>query len=161
MNVLNFPSFNTPLKSNGQLKDEYFNFFSMNNQEQQLYFSQDGHLVPTRTGSELTALSTTQYTARYAYNGTTNNNMVNTNGLYENLTTNQITTRANIVSMTPTPDRIQQYADENGLLYTNVNGSTQQNLTVPVTYPVSITSDGTNLFVNNNGVNYQFNLTPV
>jgi hypothetical protein len=160
MNVINFPSHNKPLtldgsKNTGELTEDYFNFFSMNNQEMQRYLSQDGHLVPTRTNSELVgnnSLSTTQYTARFAYNGTTDNHMANTAGEYKNLTMNKLSTRANILSMTPMPNRIEQYSDENKNLYTNVNGTTYQNLTVPTTYPVNFTTNGTNLIVNINGI---------
>lgn len=160
MNVINFPSHNKPItmdgsQSTGEMTEDYFNFFSMNNQEMQMYLSQDGHLVPTRENAELVgnnSLSTTQYTARFAYNGTTDNHMANTAGEYKNLTMNKLSTRADIIAATPMPDRIEQYGDENKNLYTNVNGTTSQNLTVPTTYPVNFTTDGTNLFVNINGV---------
>jgi hypothetical protein len=160
MNVINFPSHNKPINANtGELQEDYFNFLSMNNQESQLFFSQDGHLVPTRKNSELVGngtsthgLSTKQYTARFAYNGDTDNHMANVAGQYKNITVNQLSTRAAIVSSTPMPNRIEQYGDENKNLYTNVNGTTFQNLTVPLTFPISFTSDGTNLLVNINGV---------
>lgn len=153
MNVITFPSVREPLKSNGQLREEYFHFFSMNTQEQQLYFSQDGHLVPTRTTSDLNTLSTEQYTARFAYNGTTENHMANVAGIFKNLTLNQLSTRSSILSMTPMPNRIEQYGDENQVLYSNVNGTIFQNLTVSTAFPMQFSTDGTNSFLNVNGSN--------
>lgn len=166
MNVINFPSTTKPLEMNGELQIDYLNFFSMNNQEMQLFFSQDGHLVPTRTNAELVgdppssdSLSTTQYTARFAYNGDTDNHMANTAGQYKNISMNVLSTRSEIVAMTPMPNRIEQYSDEDKNLYTNVDGTTYQNLTVALTYPVNFSTDGTNLFVNINGTTKQVTLT--
>ena len=161
MNVLSFPTMQFKILPSGYLSQEWTYFFSMNNQQQQLWFSNDGHLVPTRTTADLTALNTTQYTARSNYNGDTDNFVGNVAGTFMNYTMNQLTTRADIVAATPPANTIQQFGDENKNLYTNVNGTTSQNLTVPLTYPINITSDGSNLFVNINGSNYQFNLTPV
>lgn len=160
MNVMTYPT--TPFKLNKEnyLNSDWSYYLSMNTQEQQRYFSNDGHLVPTRQNTELvgdgkedTGLSTTQYTARFAYNGDTDNHMANTAGEYKNLTMNKLTTRADIVSSTPLASRIEQYSDENKLLYTNVNGTIYQNLTVPLTYPMNFATDGTLLTVNINGVN--------
>ncbi len=169
MNVLTFPSTSKPLKVSSKLKvspqlnslvgemelnEDFFNFFSMNTQEQQLFFSQDGHLVPTRTNDELVgpnSLSTSQYTARFAYNGTTENHMANTAGEFKNISMNQLSTRAAIVAAIPMPDRIEQYGDENKLLYTNVNGTTFQNLTVGLSFPMQFATDGTTLSLNING----------
>lgn len=159
MNVTPFPTMQFKVHQNGYMSQEWSYYFSMNTQEQQLYFSQDGHLVPTRTSTELSTLSTTQYTGRFAYNSTTNNHMANTAGQFQNLTMNALSTHAAIVAATPLPNRIEQYGDENKNLYTNVNGTTFQNLTVPLTYPVNFTTDGTNLFVNLNGTNKQVTLT--
>lgn len=159
MNVLTFPSIKTVLNQNGHLRDEFFNFFSMNTQEQQLFFSQDGHLVPTRTSSDLSTLSTAQYTGRFAYNGTTNNHMANTAGTFKNITMSQLSTRANILAMTPLVNRIEFYGDENNNLYTNVNGTVFENLTIATTYPVSFSTDGTNLSVNINGTTSDVVLT--
>lgn len=153
MNVTTFPSVLTPIKQNGELKDEYFNFFTLNTQEQGIYFSNDGHLVPTRSDSDLSTLSTTQYTARFAYNGDTKNHMANTAGEYKNVSQNVISTRSDILAMTPLPDRIEQYSDENNNLYTNVDGTVYQNPTVPATSdPVNFNTDGTNLSVTINSV---------
>jgi hypothetical protein len=159
MNVLTFPGIKTVLTQNGHLRDEFFAFFSMNTQEQQLFFSQDGHLVPTRTSADLSALSTPQYTGRFAYNGTTNNHMANTAGIYKNLTMNQLSTRSQILAMTPLGNRIEFYGDENKNLYTNVNGTIFQNLMVAKTYPVNFSTDGTNLSVNVNGTTSDVVLT--
>lgn len=165
MNVLTFPSFTNPLKDTGHFKEEYFNFLSMNTQEQQLFFSNDGHLVPTRENSELvggSSLSTEQYTARYAYNGTTDNHMANTAGEYKNLTMNLLSTRTDILSMTPMPNRIEQYSDENHNLYSNVNASVNQ-LPVNTTASLGVLNfsiDGSgNLFATINGVTKQVTLT--
>ena len=158
MNVTTFPMMLAPVKQDGQFRDEYTNFFSLNTQEQARYFSNDGHLVPTRTNLDLvgdgksdTGLSTTQYTARFSYNGTTNNHMANTAGQYKNITMNTLSTRAAIVGMTPMANTIEFFSDENKNLYTNVNGTIYQNLTVPLTFPVNFTTDGTNLSVNISG----------
>ena len=159
MNVTPFPIMQFKVQQNGYMSQEWTYFFSMNNQEQQRFFSQDGHLVPTRTSDELNTLSTTQYTARFAYNGTTENHMANVAGTYKNLTMNNLTTRSDIVAATPMPNRIEQYGDENKNLYTNVNGTTYQNLTVSLDYPVQFSTDGTNLFVDINGVTKQVTLT--
>jgi hypothetical protein len=161
MNVLNYPS--TPFKTqqNGFLSNDWSYFLSMNTQEQQRYFSNDGHLVPTRTNTDLvgngssnTGLSTSQYTARFAYNGDTNNHMANVAGQYKNLTMNLLSTRSQIISMTPMGNRIEQYADENKLLYTNVNGTMYQNLTIATTYPMNFSTNGTLLNSSINGTNY-------
>lgn len=137
-----------------ELTVEYFNFLSMNTQEQQLYFSQDGHLVPTRENDDLVgpeSLSTLQYTARFAYNGTTENHMANTAGEYKNISMNQLSTYAEIKSATPMPDRIEQYGDEYKNLYTNVNGTTFQNLTVSLDFPVQFSTDGIALNIDIDG----------
>lgn len=159
MNVTPFPTMQFKVRQNGYLSQEWTYFFSMNTQEQQRFFSQDGHLVPTRTDTELKALSTTQYTARFSYNGTTNNHMANVAGQYKNLTMNTLSTRAAIVAATPMPNRIEQYGDENQNLYTNVNGTTFQNLTVSLAFPMNFSTDGTNLFATINGVTKQVTLT--
>lgn len=157
MNVINFPSHNKPIvldgsQDTGELTEDYFNFFSMNNQETQQYFSQDGHLNPTRTDLELETLSTEQYTARIAYNGDTQNFMGNTAGEYKNFSQSMVTTRSDILAMTPLPDRIEQYSDEDNNLYTNVDGVVYQNPTVPATSdPVNFDTDGTELSVTING----------
>ena len=152
MNVTTWPSTRDFIKSDGTINAQHQNFFMLNTQEQARYFSNDGHLVPTRTTEDLDTLSTTQYTARFAYNMETDNHMANTAGEYKNLTMNVLTTRTDIIAMTALPERIEQYGDENDFLYTNVNGDVQQNLTISLDFPMQFSTDGTNLSVDINGV---------
>jgi hypothetical protein len=132
-NLLTYPTASFSVDKQGQLNPDFFNFFSMNNQEFQRYFSNDGHLVPTRTDDELKKLSTSQYTARYAYNGTTKNAMVNIDGTYENLTVFLLNEDfSELSSRTHKKNRMQFFADTNKNLFVNIDGELFQISLTPV-----------------------------
>jgi hypothetical protein len=127
MNVLTFPTAKFSVKENGQLSDEYFNFFTMNTQQQQYYFSNDGHLTPMRTTSDLTALSTDNYTGRYAYNSTTDSPMVNVNGTYLNIATSFLLSPSRLFSMNHTNHkRLHLYQTEDDRLFVTINGKLRE-----------------------------------
>lgn len=167
MNLESMPSTQFYVQEDGYLPVEWQNWFSINSQNMQLFFANTGHLVPSRTNSDIQALSNvgstdpTMYKARSLYNNDTSNFMGNVNGVYLNYTMNNLTTRANILSMASAPNTLQFFGDENKLLYANVNGSTNQ---VPINTATSTATlnfkvDGSgNLYATINGVDHQIQL---
>lgn len=167
MNWESMPSTKFYVMQDGYLPVEWQNWFSINSQNISLFFANVGHLVPSRTNSDITALSgvgltqPTYYKARTLYNNDTNNFMGNINGTYLNYTMNNLTTRANILSMMSAPATIQYFGDENKNLYANVNGTTQQvpKNTTTSTGTLNFKLDGSgNLYATINGVDHQVQL---
>lgn len=132
MNLESMPSLPFHIQEDGYLPVEWQNFFLINTQNLQLYLANVGHLVPSRSNSDIIQLSeaglidNTLFRARSLYNNDTNNFMGNINGLYLNYTMNELSNRASILGMSPSPLAIQYFGDENHNLYSNVNGSTKQ-----------------------------------
>jgi hypothetical protein len=128
MNVVTYPTGDFSLSQTGQLSDEFFNFFTINNQNLQYWQSNDGHLMPPRTTSDLTTLSTTQYTGRYAYNTTTGSPMTNVEGTYVNVTTHTLLSSAQLFSKNfeQEKSRSHLYITEDDRLFISINGKLKE-----------------------------------
>lgn len=126
MNLLTFPSAKFSITPQQQMNDEYFNFFTTNNQNMQYWLSNDGHLAPTRSTSDLTTLSTTQYTGRYAYNMTTDSPMTNVAGTYVNVTTHTFLSSAELLSMTIDHQRTHLFVTEDDRAFISLNGKLKE-----------------------------------
>lgn len=165
MNWEPMPSTTFNIEKSGYLSVEWQNWFSMNSQNMGLFFADTGHLVPSRTNTDIESLSgvgdPTKYKARTLYNNDTGNFMGNVNGTYLNYTMNILTSRASILSMTSAPTTLQFLGDENKNLYTNVNGMTNQvpTNTTTATAILNFKVDGSgNLYATINGVDHQIQL---
>lgn len=166
MNLERMPSLPFTLDDEDYLSVEWQNFFSINAQNMELFFANVGHLIPSRTESDIAqinAASSSQpefYKARSLYNNDTANFMGYTNGKYSNYTMNDLTTRTSILAMTAVPNQLQYFGDENKNLYTNVNGLINQ---IPkntsINDVMNFSSDGAgNLYVTINGITKQVTL---
>ena len=170
MNLESMPSTQFKLDQNGYLSVEWQNFFSMNAQSMETFFSNTGHLVPSHSDANVQAFNAaslsdpTVLKARSLYNNDTGNLMGNINGQYLNYTMNEITTRAGYLSMTPYPTSIQFYGDEMQNVYVTVSsikGQIPKNTTV--TGVLNFSLDGlNNQFSTINGITTQVlkNTTP-
>lgn len=128
MNVVTYPMGDFSLDEKGQLNNEFFNFFTINNQNLQYWMSNDGHLMPPRTTSDLTTLSTTSYTGRYAYNTTTDSPMTNVAGTYLNITTHTLLSPMQFLSKNVEQEktRMHLYPTEDGRLFVSLNGKLKE-----------------------------------
>ena len=72
----------------GELSNLWRNFFTLNTQNMEQFFANEGHLVPSRTQADIDVLSTSQFKARSLYNNDTGNFMGNTGNEYQNYTMN-------------------------------------------------------------------------
>ena len=166
MNLERMPSTPFALTGENYLSVEWQNYFTMNSQNMELFFANVGHLVPSRTNSDIQQMNVASasqpdfFKARSLYNNDTANFMGFTNGQYSNYTMNNLTTRASILAMTAVPSQIQYFGDQNKNLYTNVDGLINQipkNTTL--NNIINFSSDGVgNLYVTINGVTRQVTL---
>lgn len=128
MNLESLPSTQFYIQPDGYLPVEWQNFFSMNNQNMKLFFSNTGHLVPSRSNADVTLLSNagltdpTIYKARNLYNNDTNNFMGNVNGTYLNYTMHSFMDSRQLNSIYHPKKTIRYFSDENNNLYVNING---------------------------------------
>ena len=171
MNLETFPKAKFELESvefdkdsgqiSGELSNMWRNFFTLNTQNMEQFFANEGHLVPSRTQADIDVLSTSQFKARSLYNNDTGNFMGNTGDEYQNYTMNLLSTRASILAMTPSSSQIQYFGDENNNLYANVDSSLDQvpKNTTASTGVLNFSVDGGgNLFATINGVTKQVTL---
>jgi hypothetical protein len=164
MNLESFPSTPFYIQEDGYLPVEWQNYFSMNSQEFELFFNNVGHLVPSRTNSDIAILNTaaatnpTLFKARSLYNNDTSNLMGNIEGTYLNYTMNILSTRASLLSMSLLSNVIQLFGDEDSNSYLNINGTLNQipTNTTTSTGVLNFSVDGSgNLFSTINGVTRQ------
>lgn len=167
MNLERMPSEPFKVDKDGYLSVEWQNWFSMNAQNMELFFSDTGHLVPSLTDEHVTVLSNagttnpTLFKARTLYNNGTSNFMGNVAGQYQNYTMNLLSTRSDILAMSHSGDRVQYFGDENKNLYANVNTRLSQvpQLLTTNTSTLNFKVDGSgNFFATINGVDKQVQL---
>lgn len=171
MNLETFPKARFELQSmsidensgsiSGEFSNIWGNFFTLNTQNLELFFANEGHLVPSRTQSDIDVLSIPSFKARNLYNNDTGNFMGNTGDTYQNYTMNLLSTRAQILSMTPSTSQLQYFGDENNDLYSNVNGILDQipkNITASTGVLNFSVDGGGNLYATINGVTKQVTL---
>ena len=166
MNLESMPAIEFAVQEDGYLPPEWQNFFSINNQNFKLFFSNVGHLVPSRTNADISVLSNagmtdpTLYVARSLYNNDTSNFMGNVSGTYLNYTMHTFLTRSKLLSMTYPKHTIRYFGDESNNLYVNVNGHATQipRLTKESTHTLNFHVDESGLHAVINGRHHRLTL---